>query len=136
MVTTQDLEPIVSAVPSFRRAWEELLQPSEDPTLDDPTIIDVEFSTAMTKHLVTQAHSGDFSDFSLLFAALEGPLSGPNAELYDSLTSGFLNQLMSACEDCGIDLSRVAACIPGPTTQFEWSVSYRWTHQDKEPSWL
>jgi hypothetical protein len=50
MVTRADLEPIAVAMPSFRPKWEQLLK-----TLKDPTMLAVEFSFALTEHLVARA---------------------------------------------------------------------------------
>jgi hypothetical protein len=86
MVTRADLESIVSALPSFRAKWDQWQE------LKDP--ISVEFSFYMSQYLVERAAAGDFTDFGLLFAALEAPLSDPTTELYDALTMGFLEDLI------------------------------------------
>ena len=121
MITRADLESIVSAVPSFRAKWDERQE-----TLEDP--ISVEFSFYMTQHLVERATAGDFTDFSLLFAALEGPLSDSTTELYDGLTMGFLEDLIRLCERKGISLERVANCINEDSVRKEWIAAYNHTH--------
>jgi hypothetical protein len=125
MVTRADLESIVSAVPSFRAKWNQWQE-----TLEDS--ISVEFSFYMTQHLVERATSGDFTDFSLLFAALEAPLSDPTTELYDALTMGFLEDLIHLCERKGISLERVANCITGTRMREEWNWAYKYTRADRE----
>jgi hypothetical protein len=127
MVTRADLEPIVLAVPSFRPKWEQLLK-----TLKDPTMIAVEFSFALTEHLVTRASAGDFSDFSLLFCALEAPLLEQTTELHDALTMGFLEDLIHKCERENINLKHVADCITGTRMREEWNWAYNFTHADRE----
>jgi len=63
MITKIELEPIALALPSFRPKWEQLLRTSKD-----PTTIAVEFSFALTEHLVMRAAARDLSDFSALFS--------------------------------------------------------------------
>src|SRR5262245_43993336 len=124
MITKADLEPIVSAVPSFEAKWNEW-----QGTLGEP--ISVEFSFYMTQHLVERASAGDFTDFTLLFSALEGPLSDPTTELYDTLTMGFLEDLIRLCERNGINLQRLTRCINGDSMRREWSAAYNYTRAAK-----
>jgi hypothetical protein len=132
MITPSELEPIAVAVPSFVSEWRRVIVE----TLHDPTLICVEFQLALCEHLVEHAVVGDFDEFPCLFDALDKALGKPSPELYDELTAGLLNCLMGSCEDRGIDLARVAACITGSTARGEWNVSYRRLHQDREPPWL
>lgn len=84
MLTETDFEAIIAGVPRFQakwRQWEELGE------LCGPVSVDSSFY--MTQHLIEQAAVHDFTDFALLFDALEAPLSDPTTELYDSLTMGF-----------------------------------------------
>src|SRR5438552_18524893 len=104
MVTRADLESIVSAVPSFRAKWNQWQE-----TLEDS--ISVESAFYMNQHLVERTTSGDFTDFSLLFAAIEAPLSDPTTELYDALTMGFLEDLIHLCEGKRNSSDSVATCI-------------------------
>ena len=127
MVTKSELEPIALAVPSFRPKWEELLK-----TLKDQTMIAVEFSFALTEHLVTRASAGDFSDFSPLFSALEVPLADQTSELHDALTMGFLEDLIHKCERRNINLKHVADCITGTRMREEWNWAYNYTHAERE----
>jgi hypothetical protein len=129
MVTKSELEPIALAVPSFRPKWEQLLK-----TIKDPTMIAVEFSFELSEHLVTRASAGDFSDFSLLFSALEVPLVDQTTELYDALTMGFLEDLLHKCERKNINLKHVADCITGTRMREEWNWAYNYTHADREPN--
>jgi hypothetical protein len=126
MVTRADLEPIAVAVPSFRPKWEQLLK-----TLKDPTMLAVEFSFALTEHLVARASARDFSDFSLLFSALEAPLLDQTTELHDALTMGFLEDLIRKCERENINLKHVAGCITGTRMREEWNWAYDYTHAER-----
>jgi hypothetical protein len=127
MLTKSDLEPIASAVPSFQPKWKQLLE-----TLKDPTTIAVEFSFALAEHLVARASAGDFSDFRLLFSALEIPLVDQTTELYDALTEGFLEDLIRKCERENINLQRVADCIIGARMREEWNWAYNYIYAGRE----
>jgi hypothetical protein len=129
MITRADLESIISAVPSFQAKWNEW-----QGTLGEP--ISVEFSFYMSQYLVERASAGDFTDFTLLFSALEGPLSDPNTELYDALTMGFLEDLIRSCEQKGISLQRVTQCIDGESMRREWQAAYYYTHATKNAQGL
>ena len=129
MVTKSDLEPIAAAVPSFQPKWKQLLE-----TLKDPKMIAVEFSFELSEHLVACASAGDFSDFSLLFSALETPLVDRTTELYDVLTMGFLEDLIRNCKREKVNLRRVADCITGTRMREEWNWAYNYTHADREPN--
>jgi len=128
MLTAADFEPIVSAVPSFHPKWKELIE-----TFDGRTEVGVEFSFEMTEHLVSRAAVGDYRDFVLLFAALEVPLSDPTTEIHDSLTMGFLEDLIHSCERKHINLERIADCIIGPRLRDEWNWAFNYTHAGKKP---
>ena len=123
MLTQTDFEPIIAAVPSFQTKW---FQWRERGELYGPPSVD--FSRYMTEHLIERAAVDDFTDFSLLFEALEAPLSNPTTELYDSLTMGFLEDLVHACERAGVSLPRVRECIAGGRAQSEWDAAYNYIH--------
>ena len=131
MITSADLEPIASAVPSFHPKWQQVLE-AELP--EDADILVPEFSCHMSIHLVKAALAGDFRDFELLFAALELPLSDPTTELFDSLTMGFLESLIHTCKMGGVSLERVRDCITGNNTRREWDGAYNYIHAGQEPT--
>ena len=95
-------------------------------------MIGVGFSFELTEHLVTRASAGDFSDFSLLFSALETPLVDQTTELYDALTMGFLEDLIHKCQRKNINLKHVADCITGTRIREEWNWAYNYTHAARE----
>ena len=125
MITSVDLEPIASSVPSFQPKWQQMLEAQEP---EDADILFVEFSARMCMHLVEAAVAGDFSDFELLFAAIEFPLSDRKTELFDSLTMGFLESLMNTCKMGGVSLARVRECITGNNTRREWDDTYNYKY--------
>jgi hypothetical protein len=59
-------------------------------------------------------------------------LSDPTTELYDTLTMGFLEDLIHLCERKGISLERVANCITGTRMREEWNWAYKYTRADRE----
>jgi hypothetical protein len=127
MITNADLEAIALAVPSFQPKWKQLLK-----KLKDPRGIAVEFSFELTEDLVARASAGDFSDFSLLFSALEVPLLDQTTELYDALTMGFLKDLIYKCKREHINLKRIADCITGTRMREEWNWAYNHIHAGRE----
>jgi|SRR5688572_6916124 len=124
MITSADLEPIASAVPSFHSKWQKMLE-SQEP--EDADIFFVEFSGRLCMHLVEAAVAGDFSDFELVFTSLEIPLSDHSTELFDSLTMGFLQSLINTCKMGGVSLARVRDCITGNNTRREWDSAYNYS---------
>jgi hypothetical protein len=122
MLTLADFDPVVAAVPAFQAKW---ILWREHGELYEP--IFVEFSFRMAQHLVEHAADDNFDDFTLLFAALEAPLSNPTTELYDSLTMGFLEDLIHECKQRGINLDRVASCATGSVIQREWQRAFNYT---------
>jgi hypothetical protein len=78
MLTETDFEPIIAGVPSFQTKW---LQWKKREELCGP--VSVDFSFYMTEHLIQRAAVDDFTDFTLLFDALEVPLSNSASELYE-----------------------------------------------------
>jgi hypothetical protein len=127
MLTKTEFEPIIAAVPSFRTKW---LQREKQGRLCGP--IPVDFSLYMTEHLIECAERDDVSDFTLLFQALEGPLSDRTTELYDSLTMGFLEDLINECERRFIKLDRVEHCIGSTVVRQEWNWAYNYTRAGKD----
>ena len=123
MLTQTDFDPIIATVPSFQTKW---LQLKERGELFGP--VSVDFSYYITQHLIERAGADDFTDFTLLFTALETPLSNPSTELYDALTMGFLEDLIHACENSGVSLQRVRECIAGDRTRSEWNAAYNYIH--------
>ena len=93
-------------------------------------MIAVEFSFALTQHLVMRAAARDFRDFSTTFSALDGALVDPATELHAALTMGFLEDLIRECERKNINLKRVADCITGSRMREEWNWAYHYIHSD------
>lgn len=122
MISRSELDPIASSIPSFKVKWNELLSGDVD-----QTILGVEFSFLLTNHLMERAEVGDFTEFAPLFDALEKPLSDRSTELFDSLTMGFLEDLIHACQDRNIDLKRIRNCIKGKRTLEEWNAACAYT---------
>jgi hypothetical protein len=123
MLMQTDFDAIIAAVPSFQTKW---LQLKERGELRGP--VSVDFAYYITLHLIERAAADDFTDFTLLFEALETPLSNSSTELYDSLTMGFLESLICACESSGVSLLRVRECIAGDRTRSEWDAAYNYIH--------
>ncbi len=111
MISCSELDPFAPSIPSFQMKWNKLLSGDVD-----QTILGVEFSFLLTNHLMERAKVGDFTEFAPLFDALEKPLSDRSTELFDSLTMGFLEGLIHACQDRNIDLKRIRSCIKGERT--------------------
>jgi hypothetical protein len=118
MISREELDPIAASIPSFQMKWNELLSGGVD-----QTILGVEFSFLLTSHLMERAEGGDFSEFAPLFDDLEKPLSDRSTELFDSLTMGFLEDLIHACQRRKIELEHVRKCIKGQRALEEWNAA-------------
>src|SRR4051812_31415175 len=119
MLTSYDLKSIVDAVPSFRGKWNELID-----TIDPP-LLPMEFSMALSRYLCDQAAKGDFKELESVFAALESVFSENTSDknkLYETLTMGFLEDLIHKAELSRVDLALIANCIKGERTRKEWNM--------------
>jgi hypothetical protein len=122
VVSRSELDRIASSLPSFQIKWNELLNGDVDQRL-----LGVEFSFLLTNHLMERAEVEDFTEFAPLFDALEDPLSDRSTELFDSMTMGFLEDLIHACQDRNIDLKRIQKCIKGERVLEEWNAACAYT---------
>ena len=129
MLTDADLAPMLRAVPSYAPEWA-----AERAGLAAERVA-FEFFNGLAWHLADRAAAGDLSEFAPMFAALDRLYrDGAGAGDMDTvLTTGFLESLIFAAEDRGVDVGLIARHLTGADARAGWDAAYAYMHPNGTP---